>query len=88
MNTVSGSSELLEVGRVFGLECARLDRKRRQPRQFLIATVELQKKGQVAANKSLTKFLTATKTVFSLKRRFVDFHFTNVSPCGTRCGKT
>jgi hypothetical protein len=91
MNAGSGSSALLDVSQIFGLEAlgnAPWERAENPARGFLIATFDLQEKGQVPVNKSLSKFLTATKTVFSLKHHFADFHFTNVKPCGTRCGKT
>src|SRR6202040_2108949 len=38
MNAGSGSRALLDVTRVFGPESAALERKRRQPRELLIAT--------------------------------------------------
>jgi len=91
MNAASDSGEMLDISQVFGREdLSALDWRASGANRvrFLIATVELQKKGQVAANTSLIKFVTATKKVFLLKRRFADFHFTNVRPCGTKCGKT
>ena len=47
MNAVSGSDELLDVCRIFGLEgleCARSGRERRLSREFLIGTIDLTEK--------------------------------------------
>src|ERR1700745_3329948 len=95
MSAESGSIALQDVGRVFwveGLECAPLERDPNLACGFLIATVDLQKNGQVLENRLLIKFLTATKTALLAKtpaRRFwLHFYFTNVKPCGTRCGNT
>src|ERR1700746_2108865 len=78
MSAESGSIALQDVGRVFwveGLECAPLERDPNLACGFLIATVDLQKNGQVLENRLLIKFLTATKTALLAKTPPADSGF-------------
>ena len=73
MNVVTGSGELLDVGRIFGLEgleCARLERERRQSREFLIGTIDLTEKESSACKQIAYQISNGHKTALFEKVRF------------------
>jgi hypothetical protein len=71
-----------------GLGNDALEDKRCQPRGILIGTFVKSENRSSCCEQTAYQISNGYKTRISAKRSVANFHFTNVRPCGTKCGKT